>query len=339
MNNPCPKRILCPTGTGTDSPGTNYTSEHVDVPEFFGTYYPPTSPYGYYTACQGRCMSLISQEDADLCAIRQATICSSQVTNPGKPTFSNTPQICTIQGTGRMVIVPAGVFIASSQEEANSRALSYANNQQVNPDVPPGVHTVPPPTTTTTTPPTGIVPIVIPVPTVPKRPPPLPPPTSHCLPCDDSTAVASFSAVCDVPPSTVARAWESPVLKCGQWRFSVTTDDGGPPGSPQWFVTMALAADDPARTLVDWGSLVDCPQMAFICPCGADPDCTPQNSQSLGFFPGCCSVTSVDCKYAECQTIAGEHYMVRLQIYYSCMDEFSPTKKFTVNGTWLGPVP
>lgn len=340
MINPCPKRVLCPVGTGEESSGTNYTSEHIDVPEFRSVYYPST-PYGYYTACQGRCMSLVSQEDANLCALRLATICRNQVLNPGKNSYSNAPQICTLQSTGRMVIVPAGTFIADSQEEANQQALSYANSQQINPELPPGVHNVPPPTTTV--PSTGgLVPIVIPVPTTGHHPPEPPaPPTSQCLPCDDTVGVSSFSVGCAVPADADSVAYESPPLKCGEWRFEIVTDDPGSIDDGESAVTMILAVNNPERTPVDWGTLVDCPQIAFVMPCSPGDCSAPRTDLHFGFYPGCCNQTSTTCKYAQCQTMEdGQHFLVRLQIYYaSAFPTGNSAKHFTVNGTWLAPVP
>lgn len=335
MITPCPRHVLCPPGTGTDSPGVNYSSEHVDVPEFRGIYWPPT-PYGFYTACQGRCISTVSQLDANLCAQRLAKICLNQVTN-GKPTYGNTLQICNMPSTGRTVIIPADTYLADSVAEANAMALSAANEQQQDPTTPPGVTIDPPPGGGGSNEPTP--PNVIPVPVpVPKKPTP-PPPASQCKPCDDTSAVASFTLVCSVDPSIQLKTWESPLLKCGQWDFNILTNDGGPAGSPAWFVVAQLVANDSTRTPVDWGSLTDCPQMAWRCPC-ASGDCSAYDTQQLAFFPFCCGVTNTNCKYAECQNLPdGGHYMTRLQVIYSCGDDFSPAKQFTVQGTWIAPVP
>lgn len=341
MNNPCPKRVLCPTGTGSDSPGVNYSSEHIDVPEYSGVYYPPT-PYGYFTACEGRCMSLVSQQDADLCAQRLAKICLNEAIGGGpgnlpKQTYGNTPQICTEPNTGRLVVVPADVFLADSVAEANAMALSYANKAQKKPSTPLGPSTVPPPTT----PSPGIGINTIPTPQVPHPPPTPPPPASQCKPCDDTGAVSTFSLVCHVPADTQLRTFESPPLKCGQWRFEVVTNDPGSVDDGESFITAQLVAGDPLRTPVDWSSLEDCPQMAWINPCSPGACTDPRTTLQWGFYPGCCTQTSVDCKYAECQTLEdGSHWMPLLQVtYISMLYTGNSSKQFTVNGTLLAPLP
>lgn len=342
MNNPCPKHVLCPSGTGSDTAGVNYSSEHVDVPEYFAPYYPPVPGYGYYTACQNRCMSLISQEDADLCAQRLGKICLNEAIGGGpgnqpKPTFGNTPQICTEPGTGRLVTVPADVFIADSQDEANAQALSYANKAQKNPRTPPGPTIVPPPSTPAPGLPVNTIPTPVP------HPPPHPPapPASQCKPCDDSSAVSTFSVVCNIPADTQTRTFESPPLKCGQWRFEVVTNDPGSVDDGESYITAYLAASNPARTMVDWGTLADCPQMAWINPCSPGPCTAARTTLQWGFYPGCCSQTSTDCKYAECQIMEdGSHWMPLLIIQYvSMLFTGNSSKKFTVTGTLLAPLP
>lgn len=334
MNNPCPKRILCPAGTGSDSGGFNYSSEHVDVPEFEGRYYPPTD-IGTYTACVGRCQSTISQADADLCAQRLGKICLNATTN-GKPTYGNTPQICTIPGTGKTVIVPADVFVADSQAEANAQALSYANGLQVLPTTPP-VLTVPPPTTSEGPPST---PNTIPTPTPQPTPHP-PPPSSHCLPCDDTGAVSSFTKACDVPADTQILLFESPPLKCGQWRFQVTTVDPGSVDDGESYVTLYPAASNPARTPLDWSGLEDCSApFPFINPCSPADCSAPRTTLQWGLL-GCCSDTTANCKWLECQTLEdGSHWMPLLIIQYSsAFPTGNSEKKFTVTGTLINPLP
>lgn len=338
MLHPCPKRILCPTGTSAEGlGGTNYSSEHVDVPEYSSIYYPPTN-LGTYTACQGRCISLISQEDANLCAQRLAKICLNSETN-GKPTFGNTVQICNLPSTGRTVIVPADSYFADSVAEANAQALSYANEQQQNPTLPP-VHNVPPPSTDTGG--GGITPNIIPVGTpVPTRQPP-PPPSSQCKPCDDSAAVASFNTVCVIPAATYQLSWESPPLKCGRWSFQVITNDGGSIDDPPSYITLVIVANDPSRSYVDWGSFEFCEQMAYQNPCGGTPGCDPLDTAAFGKVQSaCCSDTAYDCRYLECQTIGGNHYMCRLQINYVSNSgaEVPFSKQFTVQGTLIAPLP
>lgn len=339
MLNPCPKHVLCPPGTGTESEGFNYSSEHVDVPEFAGVYYPPVSPYGYYTACQGRCVSLVSQQDADLCAQRQAVLCQNNTgkgpDNKPKQTFGNTPQICTEPGTGRLVTVPADVFFADSQAEANAMALAYANRAQKNPVTPPGPTTVPPPT------PGDQLIVISPIPRQTPQPThkPPPPPSSQCKPCDDTSGVTSFSVVFDVPDGGNAQLQYSPRLKCGAWRFWIETNIAAPQSVAN-FVTATFVASDPAHTFVDSGSLVNCPQMAWVAPCGHGVDCTPQNAGQYGIFPGCCDTNFFDCLYAECQTIAGQHYLVEVSIQFVPGDPSTElAHQFTFKGQWTGPLP
>lgn len=335
MNNPCPKRVLCPPGTGIESPGFNYSSEVVDAPEFFGVYFPPTV-YGYYTSCQGRCTSLISQLDADLCAQRQAVICqSSQGHGPDdkpKPTFGNTPQICTEPGTGRLVTVPANVFYAESQGEADAMALAFANRMQKDPGTPPGVTPIPPPTQNPQ-PPVVVTPIPRPTPQPPKKP--TPPVGSHCKPCDDTVGVDTFVIAGGVPMGTQLQVWDTAPLKCGSWKIEVT---GGPFAvAAQSFITLDVLASD--GSTLSWGSFFDCPQPAWVCPCGSDPDCAVQTTQQFGFYPGCCAQSDVTCSYATCAD--GNHLMIfRFSyVYGGTADPTTPAKNFTVHGTWLGPIP
>lgn len=344
----CPRRVLCPPGTGTESPGFNYSSEHVDAPEFTSIYFPPVPGYGFYTACKGLCTSIISQQDADLCAQRLAALCIASgggggpapPGTPSKPTYGNTPQVCTEPGTGRIVFVPADVFIAESQAEANAMALAYANRAQKDPATPPGVTTVPPPTTITPTP--GVNPIPGPVPQPPPHPPPAPP-TSQCKPCDDTVGVDTFAIVGGVPVGTINQTWETAPLKCGSWKIEVT---GGPfdPGATQAFISMGLFASDPARTPISWSDFFDCPQPAWISPCGSDVDCAAADIQKFGLtgaLPSCCSMTEVTCKYAGCSQLEIGNFLAVMQIYYVCLtsNPSEPAKNFTVQGTWLGPLP
>lgn len=344
MLNPCEKHVLCPEGTGAESPGVNYSSEHIDVPEFYSRYYPPVEGYGYYTACVGRCLSLVSQTDADLCAQRLGKICSNETTKGGpggttKPTFDNTLQMCNSPDTGRLVIVSAGLFVADSQAEANAQALSFANALQKDPSkTPPGPTVIQPPTGGSGTPtPPGSVPKPVPQP----KPKPKPPITSQCKPCDDTSAVSSFSVVCNVPADCENKLFESPQLKCGQWKFELVTNDPGSIDDGESSVVMWLAASDPARTPIDWDTLDDCPQIAFNMPCSPGDCSADPTVLEFGFFPYCCAQTSTTCKYAECQTDEdGAHWMPLLEIQYgTAFPTGNSPKKFTVNGTWLGPVP
>lgn len=337
MINPCPRRVLCPPGTGTDRPGTNYSSEHIDVPEYYSPYY-PDHPYNYYSACQGRCVSLVSQEDANLCAARNAAICIAQ--SKGKPTYGNTAQTCTGPNNGNLVVVPPDVFLAGSVAEANAQALSYANKLQQPGVLPPGPpHIVPPPGSGGGGPPTP--PNVIPVPAPVPRPRPPPPPASQCKPCDDTSAVTAFSKVFDISDYDPGQTYFSPPLKCGRWKFSIDTNAPLPPGS-QGNVVATLVANDPGHTFLDYSSLPDCPlPMAWTAPCGSPPACDPLNTGQYALTSSfCCGDNEVDCKYAECQTIAGQHYLVAVYVQFAfTFPEFGLAHQFTFKGQWLGPLP
>lgn len=343
MLNPCPRHVLCPEGTGTESPGVNYSSEHVDFPEYHGRYYPP-SPYGFYTACMGRCVSFVSQLDADLCAQRLGQLClnngggtgpgSPNPTKPPKTIFCNGPQVCTIPSTGRTVFIPAGMFCANSQAEADAEAVSFINKLQKDPATPPGPTVLPSPGPSVPPTNTGI-----PKPTPqPNKPPP--PPTSQCKPCDDTAAVSSFSVVCNIPANTETMYFESPALKCGQWRFSVVTNDPGSVDDGESTIVAYLAVANPERSVIDRTTLDDCPEMSWNNPCSPGACTAPRTTLQWGFFPGCCATTATECSYVECQTIGETDWLVVLRWFYNCgLFTGNSSKKFTMNGTWLGPLP
>lgn len=343
MNHPCPKHILCPTGTGSQSPGTNYSSENLDDPPYSGIYFPPTD-YGTYTACHGLCVSNISQANADLCAQQQGKICQNDnggTAGPGndggKQTFKNTAQLCTMQSTGRQVLVPDGLFSGDSQAEANAMALAYANKLQQDPSTPPGPNVVPEPPTTPNNPVN-----TIPTPEPQPHPKPPTPPSNECKPCDDSGAVSSFSVVCDVPVGSSVLYFESPKLKCGAWNFQVETNDAGDPADPSCHIVASLAASDPVRTPIDSGSLEDCPQMSWDMPCSPGDCSAPKTVEQMGFYPGCCSQDNSNCKYIRCQTLNdGTHWMPLLRIWF-VNDLNLPNfqaKKFTVKGVQTEALP
>src|SRR5678816_1725768 len=79
---PCPNRMLC-----QEAPGENLTSEGTDasvqISIYFPTVNPPLGRIFTSTSCIGVCTSTISQEDADLCAARQAMDCITG--NPHNP--------------------------------------------------------------------------------------------------------------------------------------------------------------------------------------------------------------------------------------------------------------
>lgn len=117
----CPTKNECP-----DEFMTNYSSESLELNTYYGIKFGADG-------CIGRCTSVISQADADLCAQRQLVECEEE--NSEDPTgvlFENTPQEFSVScpnGTTFTYRVPAGVFTAATQAEADAQALSYAQQQ------------------------------------------------------------------------------------------------------------------------------------------------------------------------------------------------------------------
>ncbi len=151
----CPT-ISCP---GTDFPITNYSAEGSEpVPPFISVVYPPVPPGGGIDeqwsklGCVYVYVSYISQEDADLGALRQSALCTNP---PGSEIWYSAEASCTSScpdGTSSFTYtVPAGTFIANTYADALAQAEAYACEQaQVfriclnNPQCPECV-TVPPP--------------------------------------------------------------------------------------------------------------------------------------------------------------------------------------------------
>lgn len=114
-------------------PLSNYSSEAPDPLTFFGVEYPtvppgdPTDGGNTFRAsgCSSQCTSIVSQEDADLCAARQAAICA----NPQALLFFNNATGCTIlcaDGSAFTVTVNSGTFVARTQAGADEQAAAYA---------------------------------------------------------------------------------------------------------------------------------------------------------------------------------------------------------------------
>lgn len=127
MIRPCPNRITCPP----DQPGTNYSSEGVDLLDYPSVVYienpPPLGSNWTSDGCIGICTSTVSQEDADLCALQQAVNCTHDHT--GTETFTNIAQECSSQcpdGSIFTFVVAAGRFSGASQAEADAAAFAYA---------------------------------------------------------------------------------------------------------------------------------------------------------------------------------------------------------------------
>src|SRR5438128_344058 len=133
-----------------DDPISNFSSEEPDRPVFIGQVNwgdpPPLNQFFIDPACLGFCYSFESQEEADLCALREAQLCVwNGYGPPGIPTypndppdfgprakrghFANTEQSCTIEcvdGTMHTEIVEAGTVLALTQAEADEKAHALA---------------------------------------------------------------------------------------------------------------------------------------------------------------------------------------------------------------------
>lgn len=168
MDRPCIRRIICPgpqPGLEADSPVTNYSSEYNDGVQFDGYKFPTFDPYdpglpGWWSseACAGafRCVSYISQDDADACAALLAAQCgfSPPLVPPDPPTggpvspcsinpascfprtatYLNSAQSCDFtcpDGTIFTATVPAGTVMSISQALADSVAKQMACNRAI----------------------------------------------------------------------------------------------------------------------------------------------------------------------------------------------------------------
>src|SRR5512138_343770 len=110
----CDKRIDCDTNLLT-----NYSSEGAEpYPPYYAVVYPPPTDIPLdqewsMPGCLYICTSYISQEDANLCALRQAILCEQGP--PGQEIWYSAPATCTAtcpDGTVFYFTVPAGMFIA-----------------------------------------------------------------------------------------------------------------------------------------------------------------------------------------------------------------------------------
>ena len=125
----CPNRIDCGTALLT-----NYSSEGAEpFPPFYAVVYPnPENPIDEDWSKEGclyLCVSYISQEEADLCALRQAVLCTNP---PGEEIWYSAPATCCVpcpDGTEYCYSVAAGMFIASTYAAAAEQAQNYACQQ------------------------------------------------------------------------------------------------------------------------------------------------------------------------------------------------------------------
>lgn len=130
----CDQRTTCP-----DLILNNLSAEDPDQIEYvaYGSniYDPPLGEWWTVNTCFGRCVSHISQADAQACADLIAGLCT-----PGNPPNDNWPptvyryfyndqQSATYScpdGTPFTFVVTAGKFVGTSQAEADYKALTYA---------------------------------------------------------------------------------------------------------------------------------------------------------------------------------------------------------------------
>lgn len=139
---------IFPNPNSEASPYANFSSELPDQIIFIGTNPNPTvdgPPLGYIaTGCVGICFSTVSQEEANLCAARQAILCPPFVPpqrpnpppgepqpppTPPLPVFASAAQQCSVQcpdGSFSGFTVVAGKFLEFNQQLANDKAYSYA---------------------------------------------------------------------------------------------------------------------------------------------------------------------------------------------------------------------
>lgn len=135
---PCPDFTPC---LDPGNPVANLTAEASDGPEFIGLEFPfvPDTPVGNPTnftaaGCLSTCTSTISQQDADLCAQRQAFICAhggggGPGSPPPPPFFFSSVQVCNLlcpDGSIFSYRTLAGAFVALSQAAADEQAAAFA---------------------------------------------------------------------------------------------------------------------------------------------------------------------------------------------------------------------
>ncbi len=128
----CDKGVFCP---GSENP-LNFTEEGPEIPflaTVFGNNPPLLGKPFTRTGCVGVCESTISQEDADLCAQRQAVQCThdGQCLGPecDTPLIGNDPQGCTVycpDGLPFGYTVPANIYIGTSKTDLNEQARQFA---------------------------------------------------------------------------------------------------------------------------------------------------------------------------------------------------------------------
>lgn len=150
----CPAWIPCQPCPDGD-PSFNISAEAPDLERFFAIVHfydtPPLGGSWESAGCTQVCSSTVSQEDADLCALRLAQQCTwtgpggspstgwrtaPTITHPNgtlRTIFMNTEQTCSVacgDGTTFDFITPAGLILSIySQAEADEKARNYACQQ------------------------------------------------------------------------------------------------------------------------------------------------------------------------------------------------------------------
>lgn len=143
---PCANRITC---EGVDTPVSNFSSEAPDLFDFrtfFWVLWDPNFPLPpdlsgrgtgdlpiyWAQGCDTICLSLVSQQEANVCAQRNAYLCgrNNEGSDGTPPTvFGNAAQTCTAfcsDGSPYSYTVPAGWFVTTSQVLSDQVAHAYA---------------------------------------------------------------------------------------------------------------------------------------------------------------------------------------------------------------------
>lgn len=138
---PCSNRIICvgpQSDLEADNPVINFSSEATDGISFTEMQWPITDFTNPFTPDPGdglpvTCTSPISQDDAELCAIRNSFINQhTSDTGPSPTFFFSNLQSCAFQcpdGTTFLYTVNPGAFVALNQSTADQKAAAYACKQ------------------------------------------------------------------------------------------------------------------------------------------------------------------------------------------------------------------
>lgn len=136
---PCDFFIACECD---ESPVRNFSAETPDPNTFFRLRFPNPGPppigqtprWYQKESCIGVCFSDVSQEDADACALRDAELCQMPpgIPQPEDPVlYGNAATSCEYpcpEGPPFVYSIPAGTYLALSQELADLTAQSYCAN-------------------------------------------------------------------------------------------------------------------------------------------------------------------------------------------------------------------